>query len=120
MPRAAKALGRDPTQVEGDCRQVPMAIQENRGDARMHKLQTGSECRPLPGAPRSRRERADSGHEWPKSLLSTIAFFLETRDLTDTVDRLFDSRHVNDLRLIAATAFCATCAVFIIALVGDL
>ncbi len=33
----------------------------------------------------------------------------------DTVDRLFDSRHVNDLRLIAAAAFCITVVVFFIA-----
>jgi hypothetical protein len=55
------------------------------------------------------------GHEWPKRLLSLISFFLKTGDPTDTVDRLFDSRHVNDLRLIAATAFCITALVFAIA-----
>jgi hypothetical protein len=60
----------------------------------------------------------NSGHEWPKRLLSPISFFLRTRDPTDTVDRLFDSRHVTDLRLIAATAFCMMLIVFVVASVN--
>jgi hypothetical protein len=81
----------------------------------MQRLHSGSAPRPPQRAFRSRRDDSDSGHERPKTLLSPIAFFLRTGDPTDTVDRLFDSRHVNDLRLIAATAFCATSAVFLIA-----
>jgi hypothetical protein len=81
----------------------------------MQRLHSGSAARPPQRAFRSRRDNSDSGHERPKALLSPIASLLRTGDPTDTVDRLFDSRHVNDLRLIAATAFCATIAVSIIA-----
>lgn len=81
----------------------------------MHSRQKGSGYPQPPGAYEYPRSNRNSGHEWPKRLLSPISFFLKTGDPTDTVDRLFDSRHVNDLRLIAATAFCITALVFAIA-----
>jgi hypothetical protein len=81
----------------------------------MQSRQDGSGYPPPSGAYRRRRNNVNSGHEWPKRLLSPISFFLRTRDPTDTVDRLFDSRHVSDLRLIAASAFCAMLVVFAVA-----
>jgi hypothetical protein len=81
----------------------------------MHSRQTGSGYPQPPSAYEYPTSNQNSGHEWAKRLLSPISFFLETGDPTDTVDRLFDSRHVNDLRLIAAAAFCITVVVFFIA-----
>jgi hypothetical protein len=49
--------------------------------------------------------------------LQPIALFLRTGNPTDTVDRLFDSQHVNDLRLIAATGFVLTLLAFAVALI---
>lgn len=43
-------------------------------------------------------------HDTAKMVLEPIARRLRTGQSTDTVDRLFASRHVNDLRLIAAVA----------------
>ncbi len=50
--------------------------------------------------------------------MTPIALFLKTGNPTDTVDRLFDSQHVNDLRLIAATGFVLTLLAFAVALTG--
>src|SRR5271154_3354405 len=68
-------------------------------------------------APTCVMKRGDdsSPHERPKRILGAIAFFLRTGDETDTVDRLFVSRHVNDLRLIAAFAFALLILVFALA-----
>lgn len=66
--------------------------------------------------PRPQGKPRPFAHRWPKTLLAPIARVLKTGDPTDTVDRLFDSRHVNDLRLIAATAFVLTLLAFIVAL----
>ena len=43
-------------------------------------------------------------HETARKVLEPIARRLRTGRCTDTVDRLFESKHVNDLRLIAAVA----------------
>jgi hypothetical protein len=91
------------------------SIAENAG---MHSRQKGSGYPQPPSAYQYPTINRNSGHEWPKRLLWPIAFFLKTGEPTDTVDRLFDSRHVNDLRLIAATAFCVTVVVFAIALMN--
>jgi hypothetical protein len=56
-------------------------------------------------------------HRLPKILLWPLWRILRTKDPRDTVDRLFDSRHVNDLRLIAATVFVVTVLVSVISLV---
>ena len=66
----------------------------------------------------SRKRSRSSAHRWPKRLLSPIAVLLRTGDPTDTVDRLFKSQHVNDLRLIVAAAFVLTLLLFTIALVA--
>lgn len=55
-------------------------------------------------------------HRWPKRLLSPLFHVLRTGDPRDTVDRLFVSRHVNDLRLIAATVFLVAGLVLAISL----
>src|SRR4030081_95820 len=81
----------------------------------MHSRQNGPGYPQPADASEYPANNKNSGHEWPKRLLLPISFFLRTRDPTDTVDRLFDSRHVNDLRLITATAFCAMLVVFAIA-----
>ena len=81
----------------------------------MHSRQKGSGYPRPPGAYEYPTSNKNSGHEWPKRILSPISFFLRTGDPTDTVDRLFDSRHVNDLRLIAAAAFFIVIVVFAIA-----
>lgn len=81
----------------------------------MHSRQKGSGHPQLPRANEYRVNNRNSGHEWPKRILSPISFFLKTGEPTDTVDRLFDSRHVSDLRLIAATAFCMTIVVLAVA-----
>jgi len=62
-----------------------------------------------------RRKRPATERKWPKRILKPISVFLLTGDETDTVDRLFDSKHVNDLRLIAATAFVVLLLVFLVA-----
>src|ERR1700685_2460022 len=41
-------------------------------------------------------------HETARQVLEPIAAHLRTGEPDDTVDRLFESKHVNDLRLIAA------------------
>jgi hypothetical protein len=51
------------------------------------------------------RRTPSTERKWPKLILTPISFFLVTGDDTDTVDRLFTSKHVNDLRLITATTF---------------
>src|SRR5271165_1321479 len=51
----------------------------------------------------------------PKWILKPISIFLTTGDETDTVDRLFVSKHVNDLRLIVATVFVVLLLVLILA-----
>src|SRR5882672_622195 len=81
----------------------------------MHPRQNGSGYPQPAYASAHPANNKNSGHEWPKRLLSPIAFFLRTSDPTDTADRLFDSRHVNDLRLITAAAFCGMLGVFAIA-----
>jgi hypothetical protein len=73
---------------------------------------------PSPTPANPPRKRESSAHRWPKKLLAPIARVLRTGDPTDTVDRLFDSRHVNDLRLIAATAFVLMLLVFVVALIA--
>lgn len=62
----------------------------------------------------------DSRHRFSKRLLQPIAALFKTGDDTDTVDRLFASKHVNDLRLIAAMAFIALGIVCVIALLSAL
>jgi hypothetical protein len=47
----------------------------------------------------------DGDHWLPRLILAPLSIFLKTKARTDTVNRLFDSKHVNDLRLITATAF---------------
>src|SRR5579863_10076329 len=81
----------------------------------MHPRRKASRSPRPPAAYEYPASDKNSGHEWPKRILWPIAFFLKTGDPTDTVDRLFDSRHVNDLRLIAAAAFCISIVVFAIA-----
>src|SRR5260370_42656149 len=44
-------------------------------------------------------------HKTAKEVLKPIARRLETGQTADTVDRLFNSKHTNDLRLIAAVSF---------------
>lgn len=55
-------------------------------------------------------------HRWPKRLLSPLQYVLRTGDTRDTVDRLFVSRHVNDLRLIAATTFLIAALILAVSL----
>jgi len=57
-----------------------------------------------------------TGHRLPRIVLWPIGAVLRTRNPRDTVDRLFDSRHVNDLRLIAATVFVISAVVFVVAM----
>jgi hypothetical protein len=59
--------------------------------------------------------RKTTERKWPKRILKPISFFLMTGDDTDTVDRLFVSKHVNDLRLITATVFVILILVMILA-----
>jgi hypothetical protein len=77
------------------------------------EIQQGLKSAPEPPS----EQRPRSGHRWPKILLWPLRQVLRTRDPRDTVDRLFESRHVNDLRLIAATAFVAAELVFVVSLV---
>jgi hypothetical protein len=70
---------------------------------------TGHDDR-APADPSAHLER----HRLPKVLLWPISRMFRTRDPRDTVDRLFASRHVNDLRLIAASVFIITVLAFLI------
>jgi hypothetical protein len=56
-------------------------------------------------------------HETAKKVLEPIARRLRTGNSADTVDRLFSSAHVNDLRLIAAVTFIVFIWVTVIAVV---
>jgi hypothetical protein len=58
-----------------------------------------------------------SSHRWPKLILWPLRQMLRTKDPRDTVDRLFQSRHVNDLRLIVATVLVVAMLVFVVSLV---
>lgn len=51
-------------------------------------------------------------------MLSPIAALVRTGDETDTVDRLFVTRHVNDLRMIVAAAFIGLGVVLLVAVVS--
>lgn len=61
----------------------------------------------------------DSRLRLSQYLLKPIEALFRTGDKTDTVDRLFASAHVQDLRLIVATAFVAVWIVFFIALISS-
>jgi hypothetical protein len=63
--------------------------------------------------------RANS-NDIPKRLLEPIGRMLRTGDPAATVDRLFVSEHVKDLRLIIAFALIAVLAVFFLGLPGSL
>jgi hypothetical protein len=54
-------------------------------------------------------------HRWPRVFLAPVSAVLRSGNPRDTIDRLFDSRHLNDLRLIAAAAFTLTFVVFVVA-----
>lgn len=56
--------------------------------------------------------------EIPKILLKPMALLLRTGHPHATVDRLFDSQHVRDLRLIVAAAFCSVLGVFLVLIIG--
>jgi hypothetical protein len=60
----------------------------------------------------------DPRHRVSRWVLSPIAALVKTGDETDTVDRLFVSKHINDLRMIVAAAFIALGVVFVVALVS--
>src|SRR5438477_4082605 len=53
------------------------------------------------------KKRVLYAHELPKRILWSFKCLLSTKIQTDTVDRLFESQHVNDIRLITAAAFLA-------------
>jgi|SRR5271166_1414776 len=53
-----------------------------------------------------------------KWVLKPIAHLLRSGDPHATVDRLFDSQHVKDLRLIIAAALCGVLGVFLILVIG--
>jgi len=59
----------------------------------------------------------DPRHRVSRWVLSPIAALVRTGDETDTVDRLFVTKHVNDLRMIVAAAFIGLGVVFIVAIV---
>jgi hypothetical protein len=71
---------------------------------------------PLRIRPR-RRKRSSTERKWPRRFLKPISFFLTTGNETDTVDRLFVSKHVNDLRLITASVFVILILVTVLAVV---
>lgn len=60
----------------------------------------------------------DPRHRVSRWVLSPIAAFVTTGDETDTVDRLFVTKHVNDLRMIVAAAFIGLGVVFLVAVVS--
>lgn len=65
---------------------------------------------------RSTGSPGSQGHRWSKRVLWPLQHVLRTGDTRDTVDRLFTSRHVNDLRLIAATVFLVAVLVLAVCL----
>jgi hypothetical protein len=77
----------------------------------MEKAARNSDDRP------SMQPAGAQAHKWPKRVLSPLQRLLRTGDTRDTVDRLFVSRHVNDLRLIAATGFLVSVLVLAASLV---
>ena len=62
-----------------------------------------------------RKKKISTVRKWPKRILKPFSLVLTTGDDTDTVDRLFVSKHVNDLRLITAAAFVVLTVVIILA-----
>lgn len=60
----------------------------------------------------------DPRHRVSRWVLSPIAALVRTGDETDTVDRLFVTKHVNDLRMIVAAAFIGLWVVFLVAIVS--
>ena len=60
----------------------------------------------------------DPRHRVSRSVLAPIAALVRTGDETDTVDRLFVTKHVNDLRMIVAAAFIGLVVVFLVAVVS--
>jgi hypothetical protein len=60
----------------------------------------------------------DPRHRVSRWVLSPIAGLVRTGDETDTVDRLFVSKHVNDLRMIVAAAFMGLGGVLGVAVVS--
>jgi hypothetical protein len=60
----------------------------------------------------------DPRHRVSRWVLSPIAALVSTGDETDTVDRLFVTKHVNDLRMIVAAAFIGLGVVFLVAVVS--
>jgi hypothetical protein len=65
-------------------------------------------------------ERSPTPRDRPRRILEWLATLVRTGDETDTVDRLFESCHVADLRLVAATAVVATGLVIGVALLGSI
>jgi hypothetical protein len=67
--------------------------------------------------PQARKVRSDSGaHRWAKRRLRGLGKLLGTGNQNDTISRLFDSQHVNDLRLIVASAYLVATVVFFLSL----
>lgn len=60
----------------------------------------------------------DPRHRVSRYVLWPIAAFVRTGDETDTVDRLFVTKHVNDLRMIVAAAFIGLAVAFLVAIVS--
>ena len=54
-------------------------------------------------------------HRWARIILAPVSAVLRSGNPRDTIDRLFDSWHLNDLRLIAAAAFYLAFVVFVVA-----
>lgn len=54
-------------------------------------------------------------HRWARIILAPVSAVLRSGNPRDTIDRLFDSWHLNDLRLIAAAAFYLASVVFVVA-----
>ena len=69
-------------------------------------------------AARGQARALDPRHRVSRWVLSPIAALVRTGDETDTVDRLFVTKHVNDLRMIVAAAFIGLGVVFVVAQVS--
>ncbi len=70
-------------------------------------MQSAARAYPMPG---------QGGGDITKRMLAPIPFLLQTGDQAATVDRLFDSQHVKDLRLIIVFALIAVYLVLVVGL----